>query len=102
VLRNISSKEGAIVESIEHEYLSSSLFPVPPRIEQEQITESLKKQMSIYASLETNANAGIKFLQECRTALISAAVTCKIDVRDWTPTAHPQQKHPEATHEQTA
>ena len=34
------SKEGATVESIEHEYLSSSLFPVPPIEEQKIINQA--------------------------------------------------------------
>ncbi|KFB98721.1 type I restriction-modification system, specificity subunit S [Trabulsiella guamensis ATCC 49490] len=33
--------------------------------------------------MEEKALTGIRLLQERRTALISAAVTGKIDVRDW-------------------
>lgn len=77
------SKEGATVESIEQEYLSSGLFPVPPLEEQIKIVESLKEQMKVFQKLEDNAVRGIALLQERRTALISAAVTGKIDVRGW-------------------
>ncbi|WP_257292589.1 restriction endonuclease subunit S, partial [Endozoicomonas sp. ONNA1] len=91
------SKEGATVESIEQEYLSASLFPVPPCEEQDQINNSLEEQMNTFADLEENSVEGIQYLQERRTALISAAVTGKIDVRDWQP-ATEQQEHPaEAT-----
>jgi len=77
------SKEGATVESIEQEYLASSIFPVPPNEEQKQINASIKARMDIFNALEEKAKNGISLLQERRTALISAAVTGKIDVRDW-------------------
>jgi len=77
------SKEGATVESIEHEYLSGSLFPVPPTKEQIVINSVIKKRMDIFQNLEERANLGIILLKERRTALISAAVTGKIDVRNW-------------------
>ena len=81
------SKEGATVESIEHEFLANSLFPVPPISEQEEINQKLKSRMTIFDNLENNATSGIALLQERRTALISAAVTGKIDVRDWQPSS---------------
>jgi type I restriction enzyme S subunit len=77
------SKEGATVESIEHEYLSSSVFPVPPYDEQLEINATIRKRMESFDALEQQASTGISLLQERRTALISAAVTGKIDVRDW-------------------
>jgi len=77
------SKEGATVESIEQEYLSGSLMPIPPLDEQVAINEELKMRMTVFQSLEDCAAKGIALLQERRTALISAAVTGKIDVRNW-------------------
>ncbi|PUE26247.1 hypothetical protein B9Z39_10910 [Limnohabitans sp. JirII-29] len=77
------SKEGATVESIEHEYLSSSVFPVPPNEEQLEINATVRKRMESFDALEQQASTGISLLQERRTALISSAVTGKIDVRDW-------------------
>ncbi len=77
------TKEGATVESIEHEYLANSLIPVPPIEEQYSIIKSISQQMKRFESLEEKAIIGIRLLQERRTALISAAVTGKIDVRDW-------------------
>lgn len=79
------SKEGATVESIEHEYLANSLFPVPPIDEQEAINQKIERRMTAFKNLESNALHGIQLLQERRTAIISAAVTGKIDVRDWSP-----------------
>ncbi len=77
------SKEGATVESIEHEYLANSLLPVPPAEEQNAINQELNERMCVFQNLEDRASQGIKLLQERRTALISAAVTGKIDVRTW-------------------
>ncbi|HCE1798256.1 TPA: restriction endonuclease subunit S [Vibrio parahaemolyticus] len=86
------SKEGATVESIEHEYLANGLFPVPPIVEQRQIVEALTQQKERFDELEGKAIVGIKLLQERRTALISAAVTGKIDVRNWqAPTSQNQE-----------
>ena len=77
------TKEGATVESIEHEYLANGLIPVPPIDEQALIIDSISEKMKHFQLLEENAASGIRLLQERRTALISAAVTGKIDVRDW-------------------
>lgn len=81
------TKEGATVESIEQEYLSNGLVPVPPKQEQLEINNKIKEQMTVFEALESKAVKGIKLLQERRTALISAAVTGKIDVRH--PVCHP-------------
>ncbi|EGT5682588.1 restriction endonuclease subunit S [Cronobacter turicensis] len=77
------TKEGATVESIEHDYLANGLIPVPPIDEQHLIIKSISDQMMRFELLEEKALTGIRLLQERRTALISAAVTGKIDVRDW-------------------
>jgi type I restriction enzyme S subunit len=77
------SKEGATVESIEQEYLSGSLMPVPPLGEQAAINEVINDRMTVFQRLEEQALKGITLLQERRSALISAAVTGKIDVRNW-------------------
>ncbi len=77
------TKEGATVESIEHEYLANGFITVPPIDEQISIINNISEQMKRFQLLEANATSGIRLLQERRTALISAAVTGKIDVRDW-------------------
>lgn len=77
------SKDGATVESIEYEYLANGFFPVPPKQEQQAIISFINKQQSTFQTLEDKALLGIKLLSERRTALISAAVTGKIDVRNW-------------------
>jgi type I restriction enzyme S subunit len=57
------------------------LFPVPPLEEQRQISERIREQDGKMAELIQESELGITLLQERRTALISAAVTGKIDVR---------------------
>ena len=56
---------------------------VPPYYEQTEIGEHVENIIKRFEDLSTKANQQIKLLQERRTALISAAVTGKIDVRGW-------------------
>jgi len=45
------------------------------------IVYSIRKIRTHYKKLEDKTESAIKLLKECRTALISAAVTGKIDIR---------------------
>jgi type I restriction enzyme S subunit len=58
-------------------------FPKPSLPEQQEIVEYVERQTSTMESLIQKAEFAIDLMQERRTALISAAVTGKIDVRDW-------------------
>lgn len=60
-----------------------SSLPVclPPIDEQQEITLYIKRQTHTLDALGGECSAAISFLKELRTALISAAVTGKIDVR---------------------
>ena len=58
-------------------------MPVPPLVEQEEIIHFIAKKMTLYKALTEKAESQINLLQERRTALISSAVTGKIDVRNW-------------------
>ncbi|WP_370549541.1 restriction endonuclease subunit S [Edwardsiella tarda] len=89
------TKEGATVESIEHEYLANGLLPVPPIDEQYLIIKNISDQMIRFELLEEKALTGIRLLQERRTALISAAVTGKIDVRDWVAPGTQESEEPQ-------
>ena len=80
-------KQGATVESIEHEFLANSLMPFPPEEEARSIIAALGRRLDKFDQLEQRASDAITLLQERRTALISAAVTGKIDLRGWTPPA---------------
>jgi type I restriction enzyme S subunit len=55
----------------------------PPLIEQQEIVAKLDNLHEKYADIEKKAESAIGLMQERRTALISAAVTGKIDVRNW-------------------
>ncbi len=61
--------------------------PCPPASEQETISIFIKKNIERMTHLEEKAKSAINLMQERRTALISAAVTGKIDVRDWKPSS---------------
>jgi len=56
-------------------------FPFPPYDEQEVIVEFLDTEIAKFDTLTAEAQRAIDLLQERRTALISAAVTGQIDVR---------------------
>jgi len=57
------------------------IFPVPPKQEQDDIADYVEKMLTRFNSLSERAEKQIELLKERRTALISAAVTGKIDVR---------------------
>ena len=70
----------------------------PPLDEQQAIDDYLDVALQKINFADNEAKASIKLLQERRTALISAAVTGKIDVREWSAPELTQQKQqtPEA------
>ncbi|ENY0912123.1 restriction endonuclease subunit S [Serratia marcescens] len=69
----------------------------PPLEEQLDIIDYLDDKLCLYDSIEENANQTIRLLQERRTALISAAVTGKIDVRDWVASDMQDAEEPQET-----
>jgi len=56
---------------------------VPPIQEQIEVVAYINEQKAKFGNLIDGANNAVSFLKERRTALISAAVTDKIDVRHW-------------------
>lgn len=74
-------KEGATVESIEFEFLANTSIPLPPIVEQEDISIFLYRELEKIDSLISKIHLAVEKLREYRTALISDAVTGKIDVR---------------------
>jgi type I restriction enzyme S subunit len=60
---------------------------IPPEFERQQIMERIDSLISESDALKNVADRLIEILQERRCALISAAVTGKIDVRGWRPPA---------------
>lgn len=75
------AKQGATVESIEHAYMAETIVPLPSIEEQQTIVAFLDNEIAKFDALTIEANRTIALLQERRSALISAAVTGKIDVR---------------------
>jgi type I restriction enzyme S subunit len=70
---------------INRESLNALRFPLPPITEQLSICAYVKEETEKIDLVYERATSVIALLQERRTALISAAVTGKIDVREWQP-----------------
>lgn len=64
-------------------HIKGWLTVLPPMNEQNDIVGYVKGVNKNFALLISKAETAIKLMQERRTALISAAVTGKIDVRNW-------------------
>lgn len=58
-------------------------FLTPPIDEQKEITKFVSNKLLMFNGLIEKADSALQLMQERRTALISAAVTGKIDVRNW-------------------
>lgn len=72
------------------ETLGNIFIPIPPEDEVVEIVNEIQKQNLRFADLISKSEMAIQLMQERRTALISAAVTGKIDVRNWqAEAAHP-------------
>lgn len=70
------------VPQINNKHIAPERFPLPPLTEQREIVQFLDHALVGYDSLAGEAQSAVNLLQERRAALISAAVTGKIDVRD--------------------
>jgi type I restriction enzyme S subunit len=66
-------------------HLNSVMIAMPSREEQSEIVAFVARETAKLDALTAEAERGIELLQERRTALISAAVTGKIDVRGFVP-----------------
>ncbi len=76
------SKPGCTVESIEYSYLANTEIGIPPTDEQQAIVEYIDTYLVILDRQINKAHQAIEKLQEYRSALITQAVTGKIDVRN--------------------
>ena len=72
---------GATIKGVNIRDLKRASMPVPPHAEQEDIAAFLDCETSKFDALVAKVRDGIDSLKEYRTALISATVTGKIDVR---------------------
>ncbi len=73
---------GSAVPSMTQEDLHNIHFATPSKNEQQRIVDYLDKKTTQIDSLASKATKAIELLKEKRTALISSAVTGKIDVRE--------------------
>jgi len=71
--------------NISQDEIKNTDFVFPPLNEQKQIVDFIEKETSKIETLISKYQKQIELMQEYRTALISQAVTGKIDVRDWKP-----------------
>lgn len=97
--RFISGAGKATIAHLPAESFRQYKFGFPPLTEQVDIATTLDSYSQLFDKLEEKTVQQIALLQERRTALISAAVTGKIDVRDW---VAPDTQDVEASQEATA
>lgn len=81
----VMESDRVAMPKINREKLNELMLPVPPIMEQRAIVKSVAQELDAADALINTASSGITLLQERRAALISAAVTGKIDVRDLAP-----------------
>lgn len=74
---------GSTFKRINVDNIRNFALAIPPYQEQELIVEELEKLTSKYDKLVLNATNAIDLMKERKIALISSAVTGKIDVRNW-------------------
>lgn len=86
-LRFESAGWGSTKAAITCSDIRSFPLPLPTRTEQLEICCFVESQSSRFDVLTIDAKRSISLLEERRSALISAAVTGKIDVRMWQPSA---------------
>jgi type I restriction enzyme S subunit len=82
-LRSESDGGGSTKGAITCEQLANLKIPVPPIAEQKLIADLIAIELKRSNASIEKAEVAIARLQEYRTALITAAVTGQIDVRDW-------------------
>jgi type I restriction enzyme S subunit len=77
------SKQSTNLASISSTNIKETPLVIPPEIERLEIMDYVFKKNKAFEKLEKQSSVQIELLQERRTSLISAAVTGKIDVRNW-------------------
>lgn len=82
-LRNESDAGGSAKGAITCSQIENLAIPLPPLAEQEQIVRFVDGDYSRISRLQKKVKAALQRLQEYRAALITNAVTGKIDVRDF-------------------
>nr|WP_246939905.1 restriction endonuclease subunit S [Chromohalobacter beijerinckii]MCK0764756.1 restriction endonuclease subunit S [Chromohalobacter beijerinckii] len=83
--------ERVAMPKINRESLNEIYMAVPPLEEQASISDHISQETQRLDQLTSIATEAIELLSERRSALISAAVTGKIDVRGWKAEKHSEQ-----------
>jgi len=82
-LRFESAGGGSTRAALTCDFLRNIPLSLPPLDEQRELANIIDKRIRNLDSIANKAQVSLDLLQERRAALISAAVTGKIDVRDW-------------------
>lgn len=77
------SKQGCTVESIEMRYMVNTIIPIPPIDEQDAIIDYIGNITNNFNNYTVRITNIVSALNEYRSAMITNAVTGKIDVRDF-------------------
>lgn len=85
LLVSLAGESAHGTKKMETSILSGLQIPLPPIEEQQSIIAWLDEKLAAYDSLLENSTDAIRLLEQRRSALISAAVTGKIDVRSYVP-----------------
>ncbi|MGI2169639.1 restriction endonuclease subunit S [Shewanella sp. MF05960] len=80
-----SSQIQATIQNVSAEKYNSFAVAIPPEYEVKEIIKYLNEKCIHFDKLVEQASTAIELMKERKTALISAVVTGKIDVRDWQP-----------------
>lgn len=78
-----SFTRGGTMDVINIGTLNEIFIALPPMAEQQELLSFIQHEIAKFDTLSTEAQRAIDLLQERRTALISAAVTGQIDVREF-------------------
>jgi len=78
---------GVSVPHVSPEQISSFRIALPKLDKQSEIAQEARRELDKLENLLEEASINISLMQEHRSALISSAVTGKIDVRGWQPPA---------------
>lgn len=75
--------QGSAQKVLNMEDLRAWRFPVPPKAEQTRVCEMYHEQSASLVATRQRTNTSIDRLREYRSALITTAVTGRIDVAEW-------------------
>ncbi|HEC2615482.1 TPA: restriction endonuclease subunit S [Raoultella ornithinolytica] len=79
----VNQADRVAMPKINRDSLGECRIPVPPKLEQNRIVTLIKHKTAVLDALIDKSSKTTLLMQERRTALVSAAVTGKIDLRGW-------------------